>query len=134
MSSDNLHLVAGARVGGNRFGLVKPLGRGGMGEVWLAQDQRLGESVALKFLPPEVRADPVALDDLRRETARSHRLAHPNIVRLHDLHEDPGGLAFITMEFVDGPTLAALRLQPPDRVLRWEFLKPLVQQLCAALE
>ena len=41
---------------------------------------------------------PAALDDLRRETARSHRLTHPNIVRIHDLHEDPDGTAFI----VDG--------------------------------
>ena len=127
-------LALGQRVGGDRFTLVKPLCRGGMGEVWLAQDERLGEPVALKFLPPEVRADPVALDDLRRETARSHRLTHPNIVRIHDLHEEESGLAFIAMEYVDGPTLAGLRLEQPERVLNWEFLKPLVQQLCAALD
>jgi serine/threonine protein kinase len=123
-----------SKVGAGRFTLVRALGRGGMGEVWLAQDERLGESVALKFLPPEVRADPVALDDLRRETARSHRLSHPNIVRIHDLHEEPGGMAFIAMEYVDGSTLAGLRLQQPERVLSWEFLRPLVQQLCAALD
>ncbi len=105
-----------------------------MGVVWLAQDERLQESVALKFVPPEIRADPVALEDLRRETARSHKLAHPNIVRIHDLHEEPGGMAFIAMEYVDGPTLAGLRLQQPERVLSWEFLRPLVQQLCAALD
>ena len=104
---------------------------------WLyfaSRSERLNEPVALKFLPPEVRADPVALDDLRRETARSHRLTHPNIVRIHDLHEEPGGMAFIAMEHVDGPTLAGLRLQQPERVLSWEFLRPLVQQLCAALD
>ena len=127
-------LQPGQKVGAGRFVLVQPLGRGGMGEVWLAQDERLGEPVALKFLPPEVRADPAALDDLRRETARSHRLTHPNIVRIHDLHEEPGGLAFIAMEYVDGPTLAGLRLEQPGRVLSWEFLCPLVQQLCAALD
>src|SRR2546422_4098975 len=109
MSDSNL-LQPGRRLGGGRFQLLQPLGRGGMGEVWLAQDERLHEAVALKFLPPEVRADPVALDDLRRETARSHTLSHPNIVRIHDLHEEPGGPAFIAMEYVDGPTLAALRL------------------------
>ncbi len=117
-----------------RFVLVKRLGRGGMGEVWLARDERLREPVALKFLPPEIRGDPTALDDLRRETARSHKLSHPHIVRIHDLHEDPDGTAFIVMEYIDGPTLAALRLEQPSRVLSWEYLRPLVAQLCAALE
>ena len=131
---DSNSLQSRQQVGGCRFTLIKPLGRGGMGEVWLAQDVRLNEPVALKFLPPEVRADPAALDDLRRETARSHRLTHPNIVRIHDLHEESGGLAFIAMEYVDGPTLAGLRLEQPGRVLSWEFLCPIVQQLCAALD
>ena len=116
-----------------RFVLVKRLGRGGMGEVWLARDERLKEPVALKFLPPEIRGDAGALDDLRRETARSHKLSHPNIVRIHDLHEDPDGTAFIVMEYIDGQTLAALRLEQPARVLSWEYLRPLVAQLCAAL-
>jgi len=117
-----------------RFVLVKRLGRGGMGDVWLARDERLREPVALKFLPPEIRGDPGALEDLRRETARSHQLSHPNIVRIHDLYEDPDGMAFIVMEYIDGPTLAALRLQQPSRLLSWEYLRPLVAQLCAALE
>ena len=134
LMSEAAPLQPGQKVGGCRFALVRALGRGGMGEVWLAQDERLGEPVALKFLPPEVRADPVALDDLRRETARSHRLSHPNIVRIHDLHEEPDGMAFIAMEYVDGATLAGLRLQQSERVLSWEFLRPLVQQLCAALD
>jgi len=116
-----------------RFVLVKRLGRGGMGEVWLARDERLREPVALKFLPPEIRGDAGALDDLRRETARSHQLSHPNIVRIHDLYEDPDGMAFLVMVYIDGPTLAALRLQQPSRVLSWDFLRPLVAQLCAAL-
>ena len=117
-----------------RFVLVKRLGRGGMGEVWLARDERLREPVALKFLPPEIRGDAGALEDLCRETARSHKLSHANIVRIHDLYEDPDGMAFIVMEYIDGPTLAALRLQQPSRVLSWEYLRPLVAQLCAALE
>src|SRR5438445_12984922 len=96
-------LQSGQRVGGGRFTLIKPLGRGGMGEVWLAQDERLHEPVALKFLPSEIRSDPVALDDLRRETARSHRLTHPNIVRIYDLHEEPGDVSFIAMEYGDAP-------------------------------
>jgi len=65
-----------SKAGAGRSTLVQPLGRRGMGEVWLAQNERLHEQVALKFLPPEVRADPVALDDLRRETARSHKVTN----------------------------------------------------------
>lgn len=129
-----LLLKPGAQVGSNRFVLLKELGRGGMGVVWLAQDERLREPVALKFLPPEIRVDPVALDDLRRETSRSRKLSHPHIIRIHDLHEETGGLAFIAMEFVDGPTLMALRLEQQDRVFGWAFLQPLVEQLCAALD
>src|SRR5271154_4718932 len=122
------------KVGAGRFTLVRPLGRGGMGEVWLAQDERLREPVALKFLPPEVRADPAALDDLRRETAKSHRLTHPNIVRIHDFHEPEGEPAFISMEYVEGWTLTAVRVEQPSRVLSWDYLRPRVQQLCAALD
>ena len=125
---------AGQRVGGGRFLLDRLLGCGGMGEVWLAQDERLSEPVALKFLPPEIRGDARALDELRRETARSHRLTHPHIVRLHDFHQLEAEPAFIAMEFVDGPTLAVLGLRPEAHVLSWEFLKPLVRQLCDALQ
>jgi len=130
---DSIQLRAGQKVGNDRFLLVQQLGRGGMGEVWLARDVRLNEPVALKFLPAEIRSNPVALDYLRTETARSHKLTHPHIVRIHDLHEEESGMAFVAMEYVDGPTLEAMRLQQPNRVVGWEQLQPLVQQLCTAL-
>src|SRR3954466_11152355 len=81
-------LEPGFLVGGGRFTLVRLIGRGGMGVVWLAPDESLREDVALKFLPPEIRFDAVALDDLRRETARARKLTHPNIIRIHDLYKD----------------------------------------------
>ena len=129
-----LALQAGSEVGSGRFILIKELGRGGMGVVWLAQDTNLDEQVALKFLPSEVAADPVAVNDLRRETARSHRLTHANIIRIHDFHQQPDGVAFISMEYVDGMMLSGWRLQQAGQVLTWEQLAPLVEQLCAALE
>jgi hypothetical protein len=131
---DTMPLQPGQSFAQGRFVLAQRLGRGGMGEVWRAEDHRLNEQVALKFLPLEIRGDAVALDDLRRETARSHKLTHPNIVRIHDLQEDSDGAAFIVMEYIDGPTLAALRLRQPARVLSWDYLRPLVEQLCAALD
>src|SRR5947207_1561008 len=94
-----------AKVGAGRFTLIRILGQGGMGVVWLARDERLDELVALKFLPSQIRFDPGALSSLRRETLRSRKLSHPNIVRIHDLHEHPDEDPFIAMEYVDGTTL-----------------------------
>ena len=124
---------AGQKVGARRFTLVKPLGRGGMGEVWLAHDSHLDEPVALKFLPPEVASDSAARNHLRHETVRSHHLTHPNIIRIHDFQQSDGA-AFISMEYVAGATLSDRRLLEPKQVLSWDQLAPLVQQLCAALE
>ena len=126
-------LVAGTQVGGGRFTLLRLLGHGGMGVVWLARDEHLREEVALKFLPPEIRHDAVALDDLRRETSRSRKLTHPHIIRIHDLYKSESE-AFISMEYVDGLNLNEMRLQQSARVLKWSFLEPLVKQLCDALD
>lgn len=126
-------LATGSRVGGGRFTLLRLLGQGGMGVVWLARDEHLREEVALKFLPPEIRHDAVALDDLRRETSRSRKLTHSQIIRIHDLYKVEQE-AFISMEYVDGSNLSELRLEKPDRVLSWKFLEPLVKQLCEALD
>jgi len=123
-------LASGSQVGDGRFTLLRLLGQGGMGVVWLARDEHLREEVALKFLPPNIRHDAVALDDLRRETSRSRRLTHSHIIRIHDFYRVE---AFISMEFVDGPNLSELRLEKPDRVLPWSYLEPLVKQLCEAL-
>src|SRR4051812_25095272 len=72
-----------------RFRLERELGTGGMAVVWLAQDERLGFPVALKFLPGMVARDSEALNDLRREITHGLRLTHSGIVRLYDLHQDP---------------------------------------------
>ncbi|MBI2514350.1 MAG: protein kinase [Opitutae bacterium] len=116
-----------------RFVLVRPLGRGGMGVVWLARDESLGEEVALKFLPDLVRWDPAALADLKAETRRARQLTHPNIVRIHDLIEDAGGAA-IAMEAIDGRTLTEVRLAKPAQVLDAADIAPWLGQLAAALD
>jgi hypothetical protein len=127
-------LAAGQTVGAGRYLLRQQLGQGGMGVVWLAHDSRLDERVALKFVPHEIRGDVSALDELRRETLKSRRLTHPNIIRIHDLDESPGERPFISMEYVDGPSLAALKAQQEQRLFTWSFLQPLVKQLCEALD
>jgi serine/threonine protein kinase len=128
------YLASGFLVGGGRFSLLRELGRGGMGLVWLAHDERLTAPVALKFLPEAVRADPVALNDLRQETQKSRMLSHPNIIRIYDLYEAPDEAAFISMEYVDGPSLWTLRLRQPKGFFSWDYLRPIVKQLCEALD
>ena len=134
MSAADGNLAPGQTLGNKRYRLEHKLGQGGMGMVWLATDTHLREEVALKLLPPEIQFDASALEDMRHETARSRRLAHPNIVRIHDLHEFPNEQPFISMEFVDGVSLAGLKAQQQQRCFPWGFVRPLIEQLCSALE
>ncbi len=130
--SDEFH--PGRKLGAGRYVLERELGRGGMGVVWLAGDTELGEPVALKFIPSEIRNDAMALDDMRRETLKSRRLTHPHIARIHDFCNFEGEPPFITMEFMDGPNLSALQVEQPGRVFDWETVLPWLKQLCSALQ
>jgi serine/threonine protein kinase len=128
--------VRGFRIGQKvfrRYALVRILGRGGMGVVWLARDEELERDVALKFLPDLVVHDLAVLDELKRETRRSLQLTHHNIVRIHDFVQDAES-ACISMEYVDGPTLSALRVEQPSRVFEPAVLLPWIEQICSALE
>ena len=124
--------AAGQKVFG-RYALERILGRGGMGVVWLARDEKLEQEVALKFLPETLARDEEAIADLKRETRKALRLTHPRIVRIYDFVED-SRCAGISMEFVDGRTLTSLKLEQPDGCFSVETLRPWVQQLCEALE
>jgi serine/threonine-protein kinase len=90
-----------------RYRVVSTLGKGGMGEVFRADDLTLGQPVALKFLPPHLRADPARLAAFRQEVAAARRVSHPHVCRVHDLSEH-GGEPFLSMEFVDGEDLSSL--------------------------
>jgi formylglycine-generating enzyme required for sulfatase activity len=116
-----------------RYTLTKILGRGGMGIVWLARDEKLERDIALKFLPEVVAADPRAVDELKRETRRSLELTHPHIVRIYDFVED-ARTAAIAMEYIPGATLAKLALDQPQRAYDAGALTAWVAQLCEALD
>ncbi len=125
-------LAAGQRLFG-RYALDAEVGRGGMGVVWRARDLELERVVALKFLPEAVARDAEAVADLKRETSACLELTHPNIVRVHHFERDESAAA-IVMEFIDGPTLQALRSAQPQRCFSPEEIADWVRQLCNALE
>src|SRR6266404_8591028 len=125
--------AVGGQVVFGRYKLVKVLGRGGMGIVWLARDEELEREVALKFLPDLMLQDRAALDDLKRETRRSLELTHPHIIRIHDfVHDERSGC--ISMEYVDGETLTSLRCRKEQKVFGPDELTSWLAQLCDALD
>lgn len=115
-----------------RYVLKFLAGRGGMGVVWCAWDERLQHQVALKFLPEIILDDPIALEDLRKETKRCLRLTHPNIVRIYDFEED-GETGAIAMEFVKGQPLNVLKAEQRDRHFEAGQIHSIVGQLCDTL-
>src|SRR5215213_7883531 len=115
-----------------RFTLQKVLGRGAMGIVWLARDDKLHRFVALKLVPESASFDALAQEDLRRETGKSLLLNHPNIVRVFDFLEDEEAAA-VSMEYVEGMTLSALRRQKRAKCFAVTEIAPWVAQLCDAV-
>src|SRR5499427_5544875 len=128
-TSSSVAWAPGAIIAG-RYRLVSLLGRGGMGEVYRADDLTLDQPVALKFLPQGVAADDARLTQFHNELRVARQVSHKNVCRLYDLGES-GGRRFLTMEYVDGEDLSAsLRRfgrMPPDKAVQ------IARQLCAGV-
>ena len=113
-----------------RYRIIEMLGKGGMGEVYRADDLRLGQQVALKFLPETLRTDAVRLAQFHNEVRTAREVSHPNVCRVHDIGE-ADGLLYLSMEYVDGEDLSSSLKRigrfPEDKAL------DIARQLCAGL-
>jgi serine/threonine-protein kinase len=120
--------VPGALLG-ERYRIVALLGRGGMGEVYRAQDLTLGQDVALKFLPESAKNEET-LGRFRQEVRIARSVSHPNVCRVYDIGEEDGQ-PFLSMEYVDGENLSALLKRigrfSPERALE------VARKICAGL-
>jgi serine/threonine protein kinase len=118
------------RLVASRYRIIALLGKGGMGEVYRADDLTLGQAVAMKFLPDEAGRDEGLLERFRNEVRMARRVSHPNVCRVYDVGE-VDGQTFFTMEYVDGEDLASLLRRigrlPPDKAL------DIARHLCAGL-
>jgi len=114
----------------SRYRIIALLGKGGMGEVYRADDLTLGQAVAMKFLPDQAGRDEGLLERFRNEVRMARRVSHPNVCRVYDVG-DVDGQTFFTMEYIDGEDLGSLLRRigrlPPDKAL------DIARHLCAGL-
>jgi serine/threonine-protein kinase len=131
-SSDSVDygLFVPGTVVAERYRVLGLLGRGGMGEVYRAEDFKLGQQVALKFLPPELARDPSRLARFHAEVRLARQVSHPNVCRVYDIGEIDGQ-TYLTMEYIDGEDLSTLLRRigrlPKDKAIE------IARQLCAGL-
>ena len=113
-----------------RYRIVGLVGKGGMGEVYRADDLKLGQPVALKFLPDHLLSDGAALARFHREVRVARQVSHKNVCRVYDIGEVEGR-HFLSMEFIKGEELSSLLRRigrlPQDKAIQ------LARQLCAGL-
>ncbi|MFP5287936.1 MAG: protein kinase domain-containing protein, partial [Thermoanaerobaculia bacterium] len=119
----------GERIAG-RYRVIRFLARGGMGEVYEVEDQELRERVALKTVRGDVSRDQLAIERFRREIQLARKVTHPNVCRIFDVSFH-GGLIFLTMELLEGETLAQ-RLRRAGPMSTEEAL-PVARQIAWAL-
>src|ERR1700737_3636067 len=102
-SLDEGRFLPGTLLAG-RYRVVALLGRGGMGEVYRATDLKLGQPVALKFLPEAAASEPAVLERFHNEGRIARQVSHPNVCRVFDIGE-ANGQPYLSMEYVDGEDL-----------------------------
>ena len=92
----------------DRYHVMKKLGEGGMGQVYLAEHVKMGRRSAIKVMNPSMVHDPDAIARFNREASNASRISHPNVCAIYDFGETPDGLIYLAMEFIQGEPLTAL--------------------------
>ena len=92
----------------DRYHIVKKLGEGGMGQVYLAEHVKMGRRSAIKVMNPSMVHDPDAVARFNREAANASRITHPNVCAVYDFGETPDGVIYLAMEFIEGEPLTDL--------------------------
>ena len=133
-SAQHGRFVPGTKLG-SRYRVVALLGRGGMGEVYRADDLELGQAVALKFLPEALSRNSEELTRFRGEVRVARQIAHPNVCRVYDIGQADGHV-FLSMEYVDGEDLASVlrRMGRPTSDKAIELARQICLGLAAAHE
>jgi hypothetical protein len=107
LRSSNTQDLLGSVVA-DRYHILKKLGEGGMGTVYLAEHVKMGRKSALKVMNPGMNTDPDAIARFNREASNASRLSHPNICGIYDFGETSEGLIYLAMEFIEGSSLTSL--------------------------
>jgi serine/threonine protein kinase len=119
----------------DRFDVVRILGKGGMGTVYLARDQRLDRLVAVKVLHAEDMGDEDRRARFMREARTAAAIRHPNVATIYEVGETPEGVPFIVMEYSEGETLSQrMRRRPPEAAEFLSIAKQIAAGVAAAHE
>src|SRR4051812_10570554 len=97
----------------DRYHILKKLGEGGMGTVYLAEHVKMGRKSAVKVMNPGMGEDPDAISRFNREAANASKIGHQNVAAVYDFGETPDGLIYLAMEFIEGPSLTKVVEQGP---------------------
>ncbi len=114
----------------SHYKIIKLLGRGGMGEVYLAEDTKLRRKIALKLLPPQFEADTERKKRFEKEARAVSALNHPNIITIYEI-EEAENISFMATEFIDGQTL---RERIAEKPFSWQETVKIAIQIAGALE
>ncbi|HVM42752.1 MAG TPA: serine/threonine-protein kinase, partial [Gemmatimonadales bacterium] len=118
----------------DRYAIIKKLGEGGMGAVYLGEHVKMGRKSAIKVMNPAMANDPDAISRFNREASNASRISHPNVCQIYDFGETPEGIIYLAMEFIEGAALTDIIEKegalPPLRAVR--ILKQSADALAAA--
>ena len=118
----------------DRYHIIKKLGEGGMGAVYLGEHVKMGRKSAIKVMNPGMAADPDAISRFNREASNASRISHPNVCQIYDFGETTDGLIYLAMEFIEGSALTGIIEKegalPPTRAGR--ILRQAADALAAA--